>query len=485
LLAIAEAGLLGEAEHAHAELVRARLAFAASRGSDVPALLLKAAKRLEPIDASLARMTYFDAIRAAVFAGHLADPHADLWAVARAAGAAPPPSGAPSSADRLLDGVTAIFNQGYALGLRALRRALMTFGSGTPIDHEMSWLSLPAMAASGMWDDERWETLTDRYVHLCRQLGALTELPLALTSRAFVLLFTGELTTAGSVIEELQAAMNATGSNLAQYGALGLAAFRGCETEASALADATVRDAAQRGEGLGISAAGWARAVLNNGLGYYRKALAAAQTVTEYPEGLVLRNWALAELVEGASRCGVSETAAAAYRQLAEMAQGSGTDWALGVQARSHALLTMGEEADGLYRESISRLSQVRVQSELARAHLLYGESLRRERRRGEARTQLRTAHSLLEGMGMAAFAERARRELWATGETTRKRSVETRGELTVQESQVAKLARDGLTNPEIGTRLFISARTVEYHLSKVFNKLDITSRSQLDRALS
>jgi len=213
--------------------------------------------------------------------------------------------------------------------------------------------------------------------------------------------------------------------------------------------------------------------------------LGAAQRATEYPGDLGLRTWALAELVEAAARSDASGIAAAGYRELAEIADGSGTDWALGVKARSHALLAVGEEADGLYRETISRLRRVRARSELARAHLLYGEWLRRERRRGEARTQLREAHAMLEEMGMAAFAERARRELWATGETTRKRSVESHGELTAQELQIARLAREGLTNPEIGTRLFISARTVEYHLSKVFGKLGITSRSQLDHALS
>jgi DNA-binding CsgD family transcriptional regulator len=485
LLAVAEAGPLGEMEQARVMLVQAQLAFVTSRGSDVPALLLEAAKRLEPVDATLARMTYLDAIRAAVFAGRLADPGAGLSAAARAAEAAPPPPGAPSAADRLLDGLAANFTQEYARGLPSLRRALTTFGSGIPTDREMSWLSLAAMAASGTWDDERWEMLTGRYVGHCRRLGALTELRLALTSRAFLHLFAGELTAAGSAIEELRAAMTETESNLVAYCALALAAFEGREAEANALAQATVANAVRRGEGLAITAAEWASAVLNNGLGHYRKALLAAQRATGYPEDLVLRNWALAELVEGASRCGAGQAAAAAHRQLAEMAQGSGTDWALGVQARSHALLASGAEADGLYQESISRLSQARVQSELARAHLLYGEWLRRERRRGEARTQLRQAHSMLEGIGMAAFADRARRELWATGERTRQRSVENRDELTAQESQIAKLARDGLTNPEIGTRLFISARTVEYHLSKVFTKLGITSRSQLDRALS
>jgi DNA-binding CsgD family transcriptional regulator len=485
LLAIAEAGPLGEAGQAHAELVRAQLAFAAGKGSDAQPLLLAAAKRLEPIEPRLARVTYLDAIRAALWAGRLAAPGADLAAVSRAAAAAPQPAGGPAPADRLLYDLTANFAQEYARGLPALRKSLLTFGSGLPADEEMRWAMLAATAASGVWDDECWAALTGRYVDLCLELGALTELPLALTSRAFLFLFAGELAAAESVIEQLHALMTAIGSDLAPYSALGLAAFRGQEAEVSVLAQATVDGAARRGEGWAITGAEWAIALLNNGLCHYRKALAAAQRATGYRDDLGLRTWALVELAEAAARSDAAEIAATACRQVAEIADGSGTDWALGVKARSHALLAAGEQADGLYREAISRLGRVRVRSELARAHLLYGEWLRRERRRGEARTQLRQALTMLEEMGMAAFAERARRELWATGETTRRRSVESHRELTAQELQIARLAREGLTNPEIGTRLFISARTVEYHLSKVFGKLGITSRSQLDHALS
>jgi DNA-binding CsgD family transcriptional regulator len=483
LLAMAEAGALTEFGQAHAGLVRAQLAFAASRGRDVPALLLTAAKRLEPIDAGLARATYLDAMYAAYFVGRLAGPGADLAAAARAAAAAPPPPGVPGPADLLLDGLAATLNHGYAQGLPALRQALTTFGSGMPADQQMRWLSFATLAALHVWDDERWAALTDRYVELARELGALTEVPLALTSRGLMLLFTGELTTAASVVGELQAAMEATGSTLGQYPALGLAACRGDEAEAAALVNVTLRDASRRGEGGAITGAEWAQAVLNNGLGRHDTALAAAQQAAASP-GLFGVQWALAELVEAAARTGMSDAAAAASRRLAEMAAASGTDWAVGVQARCDALLAEGAEADGRYRESIMRLGRTRVRAELARAHLLYGEWLRRERRRAEARAQLQTAHDMLDGMGMAAFAERARRELRATGQTARERSAAPRGELTPQEAQIAELARDGLSNPEIGTRLFISARTVEYHLSKVFTKLGIASRSQLDRVL-
>jgi DNA-binding CsgD family transcriptional regulator len=484
LLAMAEAGPLSEFQHARADLVRAQLAFATSRGSGAAPLLLQAAQRLEPIDAGLARATYLDAMIAAVFAGRLAGPGGDVLAVARAAGAAPPPLQAPSASDLLLDGLAAHYNQGYAAALPILRRALVAFGGGMPADQELRWLSLAFTAAMHIWDDDRAEVLSTRYVERAREAGALSELPLALSRRAYVLLFAGELTAAASLVEEVQAATEATGISFTPYAAMGVAALRGDEIEASALIEATVKDVPLRGEGLGITAAERANAVLNNGLGRYQKALAAAQRATTNDRELGFSNWALAELIEAATRSGMSETAAGAYRRLAEITGASGTDWALGVQARSHALLSGGEAADGLYRESITRLGRTRIRTELARAHLLYGEWLRRERRRTDAQEQLRTAHGMLEATGMAGFAERARRELRAAGETARTRTTATSVELTAQEAQIARLAREGLSNPEIGIRLFISPRTVQYHLRKVFTKLGITSRGQLNRVL-
>jgi DNA-binding CsgD family transcriptional regulator len=488
LLAIAESGPLGEEEKAHVMLVRAQFAFTTNKGGEVPALLMEAARALEPFDAGLARMTHLDAIHAAIFAGRLAAPDADILAaahVAQAAPALPAESAEAEQADRLLEGLAARFH-GVDTPLPQVLTAMR--GIGDPCAYSartVRWLSLAGMAASGAWDYQRWEQVTDRYEGLCRELGAIAELRLALTSRAFLLIFAGELAAAASVAEELQAAMSATGSSLVSYGALALAAFRGRESEATAMAAAMAGDGSRRGEGFRITVAEWARAVLGNGFGHYHKALAAAQRAAAYPRELTVRSWALAELVEAAMRSGDTRAAADAHRQLAELAQASGTDWALGVAARSHALLAEGEEAEARYQESIALLSRTRVRSELARAHLLYGEWLRRERRRGEARAQLREAHEMLQEMGMVAFAERAGRELWATGETARKRTAEGPGELTAQEYEIAKLAREGLSNPEIGTRLFISARTVEYHLGKVFIKLAITSRGHLDRALS
>jgi DNA-binding CsgD family transcriptional regulator len=247
-----------------------------------------------------------------------------------------------------------------------------------------------------------------------------------------------------------------------------------------------VSEALHRREGNHLSVAMWASAVLNNGLGRYQDALAAAQRASESPLEVIYPRWVLAELIEAAVRSGTTAAATDAYRRLAEMAAATASDWALGVEARSRALLADDGEAEEFYEESIEHLGRTRMRAELARARLLYGEWLRRQRRPGDAREQLRTALGMLEAMGMEGFAERARRELRATGETrTRKRSVTRQSALTVQEAQVAKLAREGLSNPEIGARLYISARTAEYHLSKVFIKLNITSRVQLEHVLT
>ena len=484
LLAIAQMGALSNFQQARVVLLRAQFAFISSRGSDAPPLLLKAAKLLEPIDADLARDTYLDSLSAALFAGRLAVGGGALD-VARRAGAkghAPPTARPP---DLLLDGFATYYDQGYAAGLPILRRALTTFGSGMSVVEELRWLWLACVAAMHVWDDKRWQVLSERHVQLARNVGALSELPLALSSRAYTLLFAGDLPAAASLIEEAQAVTEVTGSKLAPYGSLGLAAFRGHPAEVSVLAEAAIKDATRRGEGNAITIAQWATAVLNNGLGQYKKAIIAAQHAASHPEDLGGAHWAAVELVEAAVRCGRMDLAAEAHCRLEEMTNASGTDWALGVEARSGALISEGETAERLYRQSIERLDGTCVQAELARAHLLYGEWLRRELRRGEARARLRLAYDMLETMGMEAFAGRARRELHAAGEITRNRAPALgAANLTAQETQVARLARDGLSNPEIGNRLFISARTVQYHLRKVFAKLGISSRSQLDGVL-
>ncbi len=300
-----------------------------------------------------------------------------------------------------------------------------------------------------------------------------------------MLTFAGELATAGALHQELKTVTEATGDSLATDPAMSLAAFCGNQVEASSLIEATARDVMRRGEGMWLSVAEWADAVLNNGIGNHEAALTQALRAAEQPD-LALSTWSTIELIEAAARSGAADTAAGAVARLCETTRASGTDWALGVEARSRALISDAADAEPLYRDAIERLGRTRMRVELARTHLLYGESLRRERRLGDARTQLHIAHDMLDTMGMEAFAERARRELLATGDPARKRRPTAAGApLTPQEEQIARLAGEGLTNPEISARLFISAKTVQYHLSKVFTKLGISSRSQLNTATS
>jgi DNA-binding CsgD family transcriptional regulator len=483
MLSLAEAGASTDLQQARIDLIAADLAFVTNRGSDAPSLLLKAASRLEPIDPELSRATYLQAFSAAILAGRLAL-GGGVLEVARAAGAAPPPH-ATRAPDLLLEGLAAHFDGGYAAGLPILRRALDVFGIGMSVDEQLRCHWVAGVVAPHLWDDDRWHLLSDRHVQLARGVGALSELPLALSLRALTVLVEGDLTGAASLVGEFQVAMDATGSHLSSPAELGMAALRGKQAEAAALIDATIREVNVRGEGIGIAVAEWANAVLNNGLGSYEKAMQAAQRATACSVEMVVPGWATAELVEAAVRSGHNDVAADALRRLAERTTPSGTDWARGVEARSRALLSEGDAAERLYLVSIESLGNTRVRTELARAHLLYGEWLRRERRRIDARGQLRIAHDMLDTMGMDAFAERAKRELQATGETARKRAVATGDEqLTAQEAQIARMARDGLSNPEIGVRMFISARTVQYHLRKVFTKLGIESRMQLDRVL-
>ena len=484
LLSVAEAGASTDMQQARIDLLGADLAFVTNRGSDAPSLLLKAAKRVEPIDAGLSRATYLQALCSAMFAGRLAL-GGGVLEVACDVEAAPPPTPAPRASDFLLDGLVAHYTRGYSAGLPILRKALDVFGTDVPAEENLRWFWVADVVAQHVWDDDRWQLLTDQHVQLARDMGALSELPMALSARGFILLFAGELVEAAALVQELQAAMEATGINLAPYARLGLEAFRGRQSETAALVDATIEDVSLRGEGNGIAVAQWATAVLNNGVGDYQTAMTAAQRATDYPGEIVSPTWALVELIEAAARSGKRETAAEALRRLAEVTSASGTNWALGVEARSRALLSDDDAAERLYRESIERLGRTHIRADLARAHLLYGEWLRRQRRRVDARAQLRIAHEMLDAMGMDAFAERARRELQATGETTRKRSVAAGDEqLTAQEALIARMARDGLSNPEIAARMFISARTVQYHLRKVFAKLGIEARTQLDRVL-
>jgi DNA-binding CsgD family transcriptional regulator len=485
LLTFAQAGPLDDLRRARIDVLRGQIAFGVSRGRDAPPLLLKAAKRLEPLDARAARDTYLDAFAAAIFAGRLAT-GVDVLDVAKAALAAPPASQPPRAADLLLDGLALRIAEGYAAGVPVLRRAMRAFrGQYLSGEQGIRWLWAACRTANDLWDDESWDVLSARQVQLARDAGALTVLSIALGSRIAFCMHAGELAAAASLVDEVRAVTAATGSHIAPYGALSLAGWRGREAEVSELVKASMNEVVDRGEGMGLTVIHYARAVLCNGLGRYEEALDAAEQATEYPHDLGPSNATLPELIEAATRCGLPKRADEALDRLVERTQASGTGWALGIEARSRALLTDGEAAESLYREAIERLGRTRVRGETARAHLLYGEWLRRERRRLDARNQLHTAHDMFTAMGIRAFAERAERELRATGERASKRALETSDQLTSQEAQIARLAREGLSNAEIGSQLFISPRTVEYHLSKVFAKLAISSRSQLDRALA
>ncbi len=373
---MAEAGPASEVSEAHVELFRARIVFAASRGSAAPALLLTAAKRLEPFDPGLARSVYLDALSAGIFAGQLASPGSGLWEVARAALTAPPPSGPARAPDLLLEGLAAYYTDGYGAGVPVLRKALTAFGIDMSIEEEIHWLWLACVTAVHVWDDDAWERLSARYLSLVRQTGALGEQALALSMRAQRLLLGGQLTASESLVAQAQAATEAASGTLAPYGALTIAALRGDERTVSALVDVVAPEVTERGEGAGMTAVGMANALLLLGLGRYQEAMPAARLATASPGTIGTPPWAIAELIEAAVRTGKTDLAADAYERFAEMTDASGSDWALGHQAR--AQLSAGAEADGHYREAIERLQRTGMRICLARAHLLYGEWLRR-----------------------------------------------------------------------------------------------------------
>jgi DNA-binding CsgD family transcriptional regulator len=389
--------------------------------------------------------------------------------------------------DVLLDGFALRLTQGYAAAAPTLTRALELSLALDVRNDEAAWRWLAggrasALVALELWDADSWHAVAAVQAQSARDAGALVHLQYALNFLASAHLLAGELTTAARLVDEDRLIAEATGNPPVGYAAMALAAWRG-RSAASELIEASSRAATARGLGRMVSFADYANSVLANGLGRHDAARDAAWRVFERDE-LGYGAYVVPELAEAASRTGDEALVRAALRWLSERTRAAPTEWVLGIEARVRALLGEGEVAERRYRESIDRLGRTRVRVQLARAHLLYGEWLRRQRRRLDARAQLRTAHDLLEAMGIEAFAERARRELEATGETARKRTVDTSGELTAQEAVIARLARDGLSNPEIGSRLFISVRTVKYHLRKVFAKLGISSRGQLDRAL-
>jgi DNA-binding CsgD family transcriptional regulator len=484
LLAIAGEGPVDEQQHARMDLVRAQLALVSRRGNEAAPLLLAAARRLEPVDPDLARSTYLDAFSAAHFAARLNDRFAvsDLARAARAA--ARHPDAEPSAGDLLLEAFAALTDD-YAAAVPVGRRALARLREDTvPTTSGLRLLWQASVLALELWDDESAYALSDRHLQVVRDVGALSELPLALSSFIPVLVFCGELSEAAALVEEARSVQEAAGVTETAYGALTHGAWRGQARATAELIEVKMHEARSRGEGIGIAVCEYARAVLCNGLGRHDEALGAARVACADPRELVVHNWGLAELVEAATRTGRTDLAEEALQELSPKARASGTAWALGAEARARALLSGGRTAEDAFREAIELLGRARVRAELARAHLLHGEWLRKADRRLEALGELSVAYEMFTAMGLAGFAERTRRELALTGAAVRTRPAEVRDDLTAQEAQIARLARNGLSNPEIGAQLFISARTVEWHLRKVFSKLGISSRRELRRAL-
>jgi DNA-binding CsgD family transcriptional regulator len=482
LAATAQAGALDEFQRARADLLRAQVAFISFRGGDASTLLLEAARRLEPFDLELARDTYLTAWGASLVAAPVAG-EGVLLEICRAVRALPPPSGAPRPLDLLLDGLALLITEGHAAATPTLRRAATAIAD-LPAKDILLWGWIAASASGLLWDIEGMRANAAREVRLLRDAGALAALPSSLANLAIATAWTGDFAAAAALIAETDSVAAATGSHQSPFALLRLRALRGREAEAAAQIASTIELAAAAGQGMASAWAHWANAVLSNGLARYEEAASAARRATADPRNW-WSMWALPELVEAAVRAGEREVARDALGRLAATTRPCDTDFAVGIEARSRALLADGADADNLYREAIGRLGRTRLRPELARAHLLYGEWLRRQNRRVDAREQLRTAHELLAAIGMEAFAARARRELAATGENVRKRAVDARDDLTAQERHIAGLARDGLANPEIGARLFLSPRTVEWHLGNVFTKLGIRSRRDLATALA
>ncbi|MBV9311250.1 MAG: AAA family ATPase [Solirubrobacterales bacterium] len=486
LLALAEAATPEERQMAHVELLRGQIAFASSMGASASPLLLKAAQRLERLDHELARETYLDAWGAALFAGRLASA-GSLLEVSRAARSAPRPTRPLRPSDLLLDGLSTFVTEGHAAAAQLLRRATAAFADegsdeASPGRENFRWGWMTTIPPNILWDEDSWHAISARHLKGARNTGALARLPIDLADWGIFCACCGDFGAAAIAIAESDAITKATGTHIAPYAQLLLAALRG-QRDASRLIESTIREAESGGQGLSIQWAEWASAILFNGLGRYDRALASAQRAVEGPPHHV-SPWALTELIEAGIRTARSDVAAGALELVMAATAPSGTDWGLGMQARCQALLTKAKSAERLYRESIERLARTRRRPELGRAHLLYGEWLRRENRRVDARVQLRAAHDQFASIGMDAFAERARGELLATGEKVRQRTAATRDILTAQERQIAELARDGFSNPEIAAQLFLSRRTVEWHLRNVFNKLEIRSRQELARAL-
>jgi DNA-binding CsgD family transcriptional regulator len=484
LLTIAEAGAPNEIQSATVELLRAQIEFTMGRGTDALRLLLTAAKRFEPLDANLARDTYLDAWGAALFTGPTGSSYVqEICDAVSNLGPGPQPL---RPGDLLLDGLVTLVTRGRSAGIPMLRRAVKAFArDAAGVDDGIRWGWIAATPSCALWDEEGSHAFCTLQVQRLRESGGLEQLPLFLVSQSIGCAWRGQFGHAAQLIAGADEIKLATGARMAPYDALVLVSLRGAEAPATAMIEAALKNAAEEKDELAAIVAHWGTAVLYNGLGRYKEALAAAEKACTDPFLLHRTVWALPELIEACSRVGELDKARNALERLAETTQPAGTDVGLGIEARSRALLSEDDIAEAFYCEAIDRLSRTHLAPDLARAHLLYGEWLRRQSRRADARVELRTSYESFTRIGMKAFAERARRELLATGETVRKRSVETRDELTPQEAQIARLAADRATNPEIAAHLFISSKTVEYHLRKIFRKLGVTSRRQLADKMS
>jgi len=484
LAALAESGPLDDVQLAQLDVLRGRVAFAGNRGNNAAPLMLKAASRLEHVDLRLARETYLDALTAALFAGRLAV-DASAQVVARAVLAAPRSAEPARASELLLEGLALLITGSYKSGTAALKQAMIAFRSDdAPAQELLRWGWVAGSSAGVMWDHDSWDALSARQEQLARDLGALTILPFTLSIRAGMCLYAGKCAEASFLVDQAQEVAAASDNLRFRNGSLLVAVFRGDEPKARELVDAITKDSTERGEGAAFATASWATAFLCNALSQYEDAFSAATDALKDHNDFVYSGWAAVELIEAASRVGKAEQAKPVLEQLMERTEASGTDWALATHARSKALLTDTEEAEALYLEAIERLVPTRVQFEVARTRLLYGEWLRRHRRQRDARDQLRRAHELFLEFGMSGFADRAAAELHATGEPVLKRTVDSRLGLTPQEARIATLAAQGSTNQAIAEQMFISSATVEYHLWKVYRKLGIKSRTQIANKL-
>jgi DNA-binding CsgD family transcriptional regulator len=486
LMTAAEGGTLDERSAAEAERLRGGIAMDQGRFRDAAGLFLSAAKRLDALDAAEAREAHLEALQTATWLDDVGNP-GGMLAAAEAARDAPSGPQPPRLIDVVLDAWATRLTMGHAAAAPIFIDALkklraVSVGEDTGPSLLAAATSDTSSVVLELWDDGTWYALAARLEQLARESGATVRLQFALNTLAWTRIFAGELDTARRLLEEDRLIAEATGNPAQAWTDAMLAAWRGREGEASPALDALAQLATALNFGAWISVERVASSVLFNGLARHHDARDAAQVVLERES--VGHQFAVFELAEAASRTDDEKVVATTLEWMTERARTAGTEWALGTESMIRALLAEGDEAERHYRDSIGHLGRTRMRPYLARAHLLYGEWLRRERRRVDARDQLRIAYEMLTGMGIDAFAERARHELMATGVTAGRRTVETSHSLTAQEAHIARLARDGLSNPEIGSRLFISARTVKYHLSKVYTKLSITSREQLESVL-